>query len=167
MATIYRFIVEEKQAKGGSGENTASGKGRAKKGAAKKGRDLPLLGGSRGGVEHNRKMRAINPLLNKVTGGVWEKATRLTRAGIGLAKNIKEGGVKGAFSGPSIAIIIAFVLMTVWNAIARLNQRDRQSAEKLNADNFKRMENGSGTIHGSYKLMVNSWSSRVTYNENK
>ena len=162
MATIYRFIVEQKTTSSGDG----AGKSRASKGASKKGRDLPLFGGSKGGVEHNRKMRAINPLLNKVTGGVWEKGMRLGRATAGLVKVNSETG-KISLSGPSIAIIIAFILMTVWNQIARLNQRDRAEAEKLNAQNYKRLEVGGGAIHGSYKIMTDGWSGRVTYNENK
>ena len=164
MATIYRFIVEQK-ASGGSGDTT---KPRASKGAGKKGKDLPLFGfgGSKGGVEHNRKMRAINPILNKVTGGVWEKGMRLTRAGAGLVKRNTETG-KLSFSGPSIAIIVAFVLMTVWNGIAKWNQRERANAAKLNAQNFKAMENGSGTIHGAYSISVNGWSGHISYNENK
>ena len=164
MATIYRFIVEQK-ASGGSGDST---KPRASKGAGKKGKDLPLFGfgGSKGGVEHNRKMRAINPILNKVTGGVWEKGMRLTRAGAGLVKRNTETG-KLSLSGPSIAIIIAFVLITVWNGIAKWNQRERANAAKLNAQNFKAMENGSGTVHGAYSIAVNGWSGHISYNENK
>ena len=164
MATIYRFIVEQK-ASGGSGDTT---KPRASKGAGKKGKNLPLFGfgGSKGGVEHNRKMRAINPILNKVTGGVWEKSTRLARAGAGLVKRNTETG-KLSLSGPSIAIIVAFVLITVWNGIAKWNQRDRANAAKLNAQNFKAMENGSGTVHGAYSIAVNGWSGHISYNENK
>ena len=165
MATIYRFIVEQK-ASGGSGDST---KPRASKGAAKKGKDLPLFGfgGRKGGVEHNRKMRAINPILNKVTGGVWEKGMRLTRAGVGLANNVAEKGWKGAIGGPSVAIIVAFVLITVWNGIAKWNARERANAAKLNAQNFKAMENGSGTVHGAYSIAVNGWSGHISYNENK
>lgn len=163
MATIYRFIVEQKQAKGGSGN---SSKPRANKGAAKKGSNLPLLGGSRGGVEHNRVSRAINPLLNKVTGGVYEKGTRLVRAVGGIAKPNPKTGKMGV-SLPAIAIIIAFVLIQTWNMLQKWNQRERQSAEKANMANFKRLENGSSAIHGSYRVMVDGWSGRVTYNENK
>jgi len=165
MATIYRFIVEQKESStstGGRGNNP-----RSTKGAGKKGRDLPILGfGSKGGVEHNRKMRAVNPLLNKVTNGVWEKGMRLGRAGAGLIKKNTETG-KISFSGPSIAIIIAFVLMTVWNAFAKWNQKSRQEANKLNAQNYKAMENGTGTVHGAYKVTSHWWSGRITYNENK
>ena len=162
MATIYRFVIEQKAGRGGSGSTGP----RARKGAAKKGRDLPLFGGSKGGVEHNRKMRAINPILNKITGGIWEKGTRLTRAAGGLIKiNDKTG--KLSIGGPAIAIIIAFVLITAWNAIAKWNQQERARADKLNAENYKKLENGSGAVHGAYKLMVNGWSGRITYNENK
>lgn len=164
MATIYRFIVEQR-ASGGSGDTT---KPRASKGAGKKGKDLPLLfGGRKGGVEHNRKMRAVNPILNKVTNGVWEKGMRLTRAGVGLAQNVSEKGVKGAFGGPSLYIILALAFLTAWNMIQKWNARERANAAKLNAQNFKAMENGSGTVHGAYSISVNGWSGHISYNENK
>ena len=163
MATIYRFVVEQKGRGGGSGGS----KPRANKGAGKKGKSIPLFGGAKGGVEHNRKSRAINPLLNKLTGGVWEKGMRLTRATRGLIKVDKETGKFAGVSGSAIAILIAFVVMTVWNAIVKLNQNQRQEAEKLNAQNFKRLEIGGGAVHGEYKLITNFWSGRITYNENK
>ena len=63
MATIYRFIVEQKVSTTGDGRNPRSS---STKGSAKKGRSPSFFGGDKGGVEHNRKMRAINPLLNRV-----------------------------------------------------------------------------------------------------
>lgn len=165
MATIYRFIIEQKQTGGGSGGGR-KGSPRASKGAGKKGKDVPLFGGQKGGVEHNRKMRAINPILNKITGGAWEKGVRLTRAAGGAIKiNDKTG--KLSLGGPAIAIIIAFILQTAWNMITKWNQQERQIADRLNAENYKKLENGGGAVHGSYKLMVNGWSGRITYNENK
>ena len=142
------------------------GKPRANKGAGKKGKDLPLFGGDKGGVEHNRKMRAINPILNKVSGGVWEKGMRLGRAAAGLVKVNSETG-KISIGGPSIAIIIAFILITIWNSIARFNQRDRANAERENTQNFNALENGTGAIHGAYKVVTNYWSGKISYNENK
>ena len=168
MATIYRFIVESKES-GGKGAGTGRGSkgGSATKGAAKKGKWMPLFGGgSRGGVEHNRKMRAINPILNKITGGIWEKGMRLGRAAGGLVKvNDKTGAIK--LGGPAIAIIIAFVLQTMWNLIAKQNNYARQLAERENAQNFTRLENGGGAIHGSYTIARDLWSGKQTYNENK
>ena len=95
MATIYRFIVEQRTSTTGDGRKPRESS--ATKGAAKKGRAVSLLGGRKGGVEHNRKMRAINPLLNRITGGVWEKGMRVGRASMGLVKNTAENGIKGFF----------------------------------------------------------------------
>ena len=160
MAPIYRFIVEQ-NASGGSGDST---KPRASKGAGKKGKDLPLFGfcGSKGGVEHNRKMRAINPILNKVTNGVWEKGMRLGRAGAGLiTKNTATGAI--GLSPVAIAIIISFVIQTVF----KIQARDRAIAEYRNNANFKALENGGAAIRGQYDMTVSTWSGLVKYNENK
>ena len=66
MATIYRFIVENKVKESG-GRKSSGDSGYSKKTTAKKGKWVSLFGGEKGGVEHNRKMRAINPLMNKMT----------------------------------------------------------------------------------------------------
>ena len=165
MATIYRFIVEQgTSAKSGgrtSGENS-------KKQTAKSTTLLKMMkGGEKGGVEHNRKMRAINPLLNKMTGGYWEKGMRVGRAGLGLVKfkkNANTGKMEYAgLSGPAIAIIIAFLLQTMMKHHAKLIAKE-QERNKLN---YKAMENGFGAVHGEYETNVNFWTGRTTYNENK
>lgn len=161
MATIYRFIVEQKVASGGSGR-TPRDTSSSKTGAAKKGRYVSLFGGEKGGVEHNRKLRAINPLLNKVTGGYWEKGMRLGRAGMGLVQRNTETG-KIRVGGPAIAIIIAFVIQE----LLKWQNRERQKAERQNAQNFKQLENGFGAIHSQYNVSVNMWNGRYTYKENK
>lgn len=167
MATIYRFIVEQRTTGGGSGRKASSGGG---KGAAKKGRTITLnkllTGQGKGGVEHNRKLRAINPLLNRATGGAWEKGMRLGRAGLGLVKlkQTASGGYAFAgLSGTAVAIIIAFVIQ----ALLKWQNRDRQRAEKLNAQNFQQLQNGSGAIYGQYKITGRWWDGRATYNQNK
>ena len=109
MATIYRFIVEQRQARINEGRKTTDSTSRSKS-AAKKGRAVALFGGEKGGVEHNRKMRAINPLLNRMTGGAWEKGMRGGRAGLGLVKVDAETGKFAGFSGSAIAIIVAFLI---------------------------------------------------------
>lgn len=161
MATIYRFIVEQK------GSQTSSGRTPREptsKGAGKKGRNVvSLFGGSRGGVEHNRKMRAINPLLNKATGGWWEKGTRIGRAGLGLVQVDKETGKFAGFSGVAVAILIAFVIQM----IMREQQWEIRRAERINTQNFKQLENGLSAVHGAYKVSVNLWNGQYTYNENK
>jgi len=161
MATIYRFIVEQKTTGRSSGGRKESS-GISKKTTAKKGRWVSILGGEKGGVEHNRKLRAINPLLNKATGGYWEKGMRLGRAGMGLiTRNTSTGAI--GLSGTAIAIIIAFVIQT----ILKLQNRDIQIAERQNTQDYKSMENGIGAIRGQYEINVNLWNGRRTYNQNK
>lgn len=156
MATIYRFIIEN----GGSGGARSSGGGT--KGAAKKGKWVSLLNSNKGGVEHNRKLRAINPVLNKATGGAWEKGMRLGRAGLGLVqRNDKTGKLR--LSGTALTIIIAFVLQE----LMKWWKFEQQKADKINSQNFKQMENGYNAVHGAYSVGLNIWTGQRTFNENK
>lgn len=160
MATIYRFIVEQKQTGGDGRKNTT---GTSKKTTAKKGKAVSLLASEKGGVEHNRKMRAINPLLNKLTGGYWEKGMRLGRAGAGLIKVDSETGKFAGVSGTAIAIIIAFVIQT----LLKIWQQQRQLADEANKQNFIMLENGIGQINSAYEVSTDLMTGRLTYNQNK
>lgn len=159
MATIYRFIVEQRDSRASSGRSVSSG---SKTGAAKKGRNVSIFGGEKGGVEHNRKMRAINPLLNKATGGIWEKGMRVGRAGLGLVTRNTETGKIG-LSGPAIAIIIAWAIQTAM----KHHSKTIEKANKQNTQNYNQLENGYGAIHGAYEVVSNFWTGRITYNQNK
>ena len=161
MATIYRFIVEQKASNSGSGRKSTDGSSR--KSTAKKGRMVSVLSfGEKGGVEHNRKMRAINPLLNRMTGGWWEKGVRLGRAGVGLVKVNTQTGKLG-ISGPAIAIIIAFVIQM----LLKWQRNEMKKADELNTQNYKQLENGLGAVHGQYRVATAFWTGRHTYNQNK
>lgn len=163
MPTIYRFIVEQKTTSGGGGRKSdKESSGTSKKGSAKKGRYVSIFGGEKGGVEHNRKMRAINPLLNKATSGYWEKGMRLGRAGSGLITKNTETGKIG-ISGPAIAIIIAMCIQ----AIFKHQNKAAEIQKQYNENNFKAMENGNGAIHGQYSITTNLWNGAITYNQNK
>ena len=159
MATIYRFIVEQKISQTGSGRKPSSGQG---KGAAKKGRMVSIFGGEKGGVEHNRKMRAINPLLNRITNGWWEKGMRIGRAATGLFKVNTATGKLG-ISGAALAILLAFIIQ----ASMKILEQEQEKARKMNAQNFKQLENGVGALHGQYKVSTNFWTGRHIYNQNK
>ena len=158
MATIYRIVVE--QSSKATGIDGRKGNGLQTKQAAK---TTTLLGSLRGGVEHNRKMRAINPLLNKATHGYWEKGMRIGRAGLGLVKFDKETGKYAGISGTAFAIVIAFVLTTLY----KWQQKERQKAQQMNVQNYKQLENGVDAIHSAYSVEVNFWTGRQTYNQNK
>ena len=162
MATIYRFIVEQQQTKGSSGrKSNLSGSGTKK---SSKSREFTLMGTM--GVEHNRKLRAINPLLNKATGGYWEKGMRLGRAGLGLVKfkATESGGL--AFAGISwvaVAIIISYVIQTTM----KYHNKQIQQNEQVNKQNYRKLETGQNAIHGAFETTTNWWSGKRTYNENK
>ena len=159
MATIYRFIIEQRDSRASSGRSVSSG---SKTGAGKKGRNVSIFGGEKGGVEHNRKMRAINPLLNKATGGIWEKGMRVGRAGLGLVTRNTETGKIG-ISGPALAIIIAWAIQTAM----KHHNKVIEKANKQNTQNYNQLENGFGAIHGAYEVASNFWTGRITYNQNK
>ena len=161
MATIYRFIIEQKAQADSGGRRSTNTSGKATKGAAKKGKSVSLFGGEKGGVEHNRKLRAINPLINKATGGAWEKGMRVSRAVGGLVKEDKNG--KLGISGPAIAIIIQMILL----GLLKMQQYERAKAQELNTQNFKKLDNGFGAIHGAYEISTNVITGRQTYNQNK
>lgn len=160
MATIYRIIVEEKSKGGGTGGRTTSGA--TKKSPAKQGKWVSALNSDKGGVEHNRKLRAINPVLNKATNGYWEKGMRVGRAGLGLVQTNTETGAM-RLSPVAFAIIIAFVLQT----LIKWQNQERLKAQRLNAQNYKMLENGVGAVHSAYEVSVNGLTGRQTYNQNK
>lgn len=160
MATIYRFIVENRNG-GGSGSGRRNNEAPSKK-TTSKGKWVSVLHSEKGGVEHNRKMRAINPLLNRATGGYWEKGMRVGRAGLGLVQTNTETG-KMRISGVGVAIIIAFIIQT----ILKWQKKQFVIAEKENTQNFKSMETGISAIHGDYSITRNYWNGKLSYNENK
>lgn len=162
MATIYRFLVEERTRSGGRSSRSSGDSSSPSRKTTGKGKWVSLFSGPHGGVEHNRKLRAINPLLNKATGGYWEKGMRLGRAGMGLVKRNTETGKIG-ISLPAIAIIIALIIQTIF----KIQNKQRDIANKQNTQNYKAMENGFSAIHGEYRVSRDFWSGRTTFNENK
>lgn len=161
MATIYRFIVENQTRASNGRKNTMESSGVSKKTTAK-GKWVSILSSPKGGVEHNRKMRAINPLLNKMTGGYWEKGMRVGRAGMGLVQTNTETG-KIRIGGVGFAILIAFLIQSM----LKFQRKQMDIASKKNTQNFKSMETGISQVHGEYSVSRNYWNGYMTYNENK
>ena len=160
MATIYRFIVEARKATGVSYDadgNPIPAKGAGSKGGGSLTAHNPS-GKNRGGVEHNRYMRPINPLLNQLTGGWWEKGTRLGRAGVGVLDVAKTKGIGAALGSTGALIIMQFAIMMAVQAF-----KDQQKkAKEENQANFLKIKSGQTTLGQDYKVSKDIFG-KVTY----
>ena len=156
MATIYRFIVEARKATGVSYD--ADGNPIPAKGAGSKGGGSLLAhnpsGKNRGGVEHNRYMRPINPLMNQLTGGWWEKGQRLGRSAMSLpeAFKTKDGKFTAAgFGSTGALLILQFAIMMGIQAF-----KDQQKkAKEENQANYLKIKSGQTTLSQDYKVSRN------------
>jgi hypothetical protein len=163
MATIYRFIVEAQQATGVTTD--ADGVVIPRKGAGSKGGGSLTAhnpsGKNRGGVEHNRYMRPINPLMNRLTGGYWEKTQRVGRAIGALPESFrtKEGKFTAAgFGSTASLILIQFAIMEVDKMI----REQMKKAKEENQANFLKIKSGQTTLGQDYKVSKDIFG-KVTY----
>ena len=160
MATIYRFIVEARKASGVATD--ADGvviprKGAGSKGGASGSGSGFNFGGSRGGVEHNRYMRPINPLMNQLTGGWWERGQRLGRAAASLPEQFNKKGI-GALGSTGMLIILQFAIMMGVQAFREQQKRAREE----NQSNFLKIKSGQTTISQDYKVSKDIFG-KITY----
>jgi len=163
MATIYRFIVEARKATGVSYD--ADGNPIPAKGAGFKGGGSLLAhnptGRNRGGVEHNRYMRPINPLMNRLTGGYWEKGQRVGRALLALPESFKTKDGKFTMAGlgsTASLILMQFAIMEVDKMI----REQIKKAKEENQANYLKIVSGQTTIGQDYKVSRNIFG-KITY----
>jgi hypothetical protein len=159
MATIYRFLVEDmtgQQAKNFDiNGNPVAIKGAGSKGGG--GGRLFNFGGSRGGVEHNRYMRPINPLMNRWTGGWWEKGQRVARAGMGFINEASTKGL-GALATTGGLILIQFAIME----FDRWFREQQKKAKEENQANYLKIVSGQTVLGQDYKVSKNIFG-KITY----
>ena len=153
MATIYRFIVEAQ--KSGSATFDADGNAIPKKGAGNKGGSSGSglgfnFGGTRGGVEHNRYMRPINPLMNRLTGGWWEKGQRLGRAAMSLPEQFNKKQI-GALASTGALILLQFAIMS----FDQWFREQKKKAKEENQQNYLKIVSGQTTLGQDYKVSRN------------
>ena len=160
MATIYRFIVEQRGS-GGSGNGGAS-----KKSTTKTITPLKLLtGGVGGGANNNRSMRGVNAVMNVAIPN-YEKGVRFAKASLGLIKlKQKEGGgyAFAGISGTALAVFFVLMLRIAMSHHKKLTEKE----ERNNNSNYKKLETGQTAIHGQFNVVSNFWSGKLTFNENK
>lgn len=152
MATIYKFIVE---ARAGTQAQDVDGHSIAPKGAGSKGSTFTAH--NRGGTEHNRYMRPINPLMNRATGGYWEKGLRAGRAMAQLPKDIAKKGV-GAVTGVASLILIQLAIME----FDKWFREQQRKARDENRSNYLKITSGQTTIGQDYKVTRNIFG-KITY----
>jgi hypothetical protein len=162
MATIYRFIVEgvgttDAQQILRNNDVTVNGEIVPKKGAGSKGGGASLLAHNRGGVDHNRYMRPINPLINRVTGGYWEKGQRVGRALQQLPADFQSKGL-GALGGVASLILIQFAIMEVDKYI----REQTKKAKEENQSNFLKQKSGASILSANYKISRDMFG-KITY----
>jgi hypothetical protein len=145
MATVYKFIVE---ARAGQGATDVNGHAIPPKGAGVK--SSTFTAHNRGGTEHNRFMRPINPMLNRVTGGYWEKGMRAGRAMAQLPNDIAKKGV-GAVAGVASLILIQLAIME----FEKWFREQQRKAKEENKANYLKIKSGQTTISQDYKVSKN------------
>jgi hypothetical protein len=154
MATIYRFIVEgvgttDAKAMLDNNDVTPDGEIVPKRGGGSKGGGS-LLAHNRGGVEHNRYMRPINPLMNRVTGGYWEKGQRVGRAMAQMPSEFANKGM-GALGSVASLILIQFAIME----IDKWFREQQRKAKEENKSNYLKIVSGQTVIGQDYKVSKN------------
>ena len=125
MATIYEFIVrdqtttkESRMVDADTGEVIA-------KNEVKKSKPFS---GSNKGVDHNRYMRAVNPLVNRYVPN-FEKSVRAGRAIAGIYDTTLQNGFVSGFTGVGAVVMLELILV-------KLDDLRREQIEKAKADNL-------------------------------
>jgi len=157
MATVFKFIVEDKATKsiGKEVQVDANGVVLPKNGA---GIQLASFTGSNKGVEHNRYLRAINPILNRYTGGMWEKGTRMYRAGVGVIDTAKHSGLATAAIGVGAILIYQLIAIEAIKAI----EKAIKAANEANHANFLKIKSGMLVLNRN-DLPQKSLFGKITY----
>ena len=154
MATIYEFIVRD-QTKNGKQEmiDPETGEVIAKKSVAK---EKPLSGSNKG-VDHNRYMRAVNPLINRYVPS-FEKYVRSGRAIVGVFDTLVQTGITSAMT--SVGAIVLLEL-----ALTKLDDMRREKLEetkKENIANYNKLVTGQSQLSQNVVATQNIWG-KITF----
>ena len=154
MATIYEFIVRD-QTKNGKQEmiDPETGEVIAKNSVAK----AKPFSGSNKGVDHNRYMRAVNPLINRYVPG-FEKSVRGGRAVVGLFDTLSKTGIKSAITSVGAMVLLEMAL-TILDDIRR---EKTEEAKKENIANYNKLITGQTQLSQNVKVAKNIWG-KITF----
>ena len=147
MATIYEFIVRD-QTKDGKKlmVDNETGEVIGKSSVAK---EKPLSGSNKG-VDHNRYMRAVNPLINRYVPG-FEKYVRGGRAIIGVYDTLVQTGIKSAITGVGAIVLLELAL----TKLDDLRREKIEEAKKENIANYNKLITGQTQLSQNVKATKN------------
>ena len=154
MATIYEFIVRD-QTKNGKKlmVDDETGEVIAKSSVAKQ----KPLSGSNKGVDHNRYMRAVNPLINRYVPG-FEKYVRGGRAIVGVFDTLAKTGIKSAMTSVGAIVLLEMVLTT----LDGMRREKIEEAKKENIANYNKLITGQTQLSQNVKATKNIWG-KITF----
>lgn len=138
MATIYRFLVEDRATKSIGKDVVVSKDGVISPKIGAGSRNFLRTGTGHGGVEHNKYSRIVNPLINNLTGGMWEKGVRLYNGSLDAISMAQQGGLGAIVKGVGFALVAQLAIMTAY----RLIQKEIKNANEANQSNFLKIKSG-------------------------
>ena len=154
MATIYEFIVRD-QTKNGKQEmiDPDTGEVIGKSSVAK---EKPLSGSNKG-VDHNRYMRAVNPLINRYVPA-FEKSVRGGRAIVGVFDTLVQEGITSAMTSVGAIVLLEMVLTTLDD----LRREKIEEAKKENIANYNKLITGQTQLSQNVIATKNIWG-KITF----
>ena len=147
MATIYEFIVRD-QTKDGKKlmVDNETGEVIGKKSVAK---EKPFSGSNKG-VDHNRYMRAVNPLINRYVPS-FEKYVLSGRAIVGVFDTIVQEGITSAMTSVGAIILLQLAL----TKLDDLRREKIEEAKKENIANYNKLITGQTQLSQNVKATKN------------
>lgn len=154
MATIYEFIVRD-QTKNGKQEmiDPETGEVISKKSVAK---EKPLSGSNKG-VDHNRYMRAVNPLINRYVPG-FEKYVRGGRAVVGVYDTFVKEGLTASLTSVGAIVLLEMVL----TKLDDMRREKIEEAKKENIANYNKLVTGQSQLSQNVVATQNIWG-KITF----
>ena len=154
MATIYEFIVRD-QTKNGKQEmiDPETGEVIAKKSVAK---EKPFSGSNKG-VDHNRCMRAVNPLINRYVPG-FEKYVRGGRAVVGVYDTFVKEGLTASLTSVGAIVLLEMVL----TKLDDMRREKIEEAKKENIANYNKLVTGQSQLSQNVVATQNIWG-KITF----
>ena len=147
MATIYEFIVRD-QTKGGKKVmvDDETGEVIAKSSVAK---EKPLSGSNKG-VDHNRYMRAVNPLINRYVPS-FEKYVRRGKHIVDVFDTLVQTGITSAMTSVGAIVLLELAL----TKLDDLRREKIEEAKKENIANYNKLITGQTQLSQNVKATKN------------